>query len=981
MRLDRSAAPPTQTHGVAGLLRRHRALVPVLTLLLLPFIVLGYAFLPGRVMSPADNVFGLQPWSAMHPGVSGKNPLLVDITLMFHPFAMYAGDEIRAGRFPLWNPHAFGGVPFFANPQTALLFPLTALVYVLPYALALTLMSVLKLSVAGLGMYAFLRSLALSRWAAFIGALTFAFNALLITWLQWSYASAFALLPMLFAATELVRQRRGMRPVAALALAVALALFAGYPQRVVFWLFVLGTWVVYRAVRMTDWFSFAARWAAATALGVALAAVQLLPFAEYLRTSAVLAYRTEWMLYFPLPFRTVIATVMPHFFGSPPGKDFWGPVNFNEISVSVGVVPWLLLPVAVLVAWSSAGTRYFVTVAALSAVLVYGVPLLGSALASLPVLNTSIAVRNADLLVFSLTVLAGIALHALSDLSPAARRTASIAVRIAFTALMVAALGFVVGYYAIAALRPMVLGLPAQYLWLLALSTIATLAILRLSNGSSGGTRAWPILAAVQLATLLPLAITYNPVVDARLLDHRPPPVVKHLQARTSQDGGRISFSGIGAANFGTMFNLFEVGGYDGMTPRYVEQLADPVGSLESYASGPLRVTLDAASPVVDVLGIRYIVASPTETTAPPHFTVDYRGPDAVAYRNEHALPRAFLVFRTRTCLDDAAALALIENGGVDLRHEVILAGCRDAPTPGTPSARAEATVTHASADRVVIDAVADAASYLVLSDAWFPGWRAWVDGSEQTVWRANHALRAVWLPAGRHAVEFRYVPAPFRWGLVASALAAVAVLGLLCAPRRLAPWLALVVVVSIPSAADAALTAAPIDLDVTPSVLTEGERMTMTLRPPAGERQRAPSTFDIYLSFTSESAAKRGWFFLNSSGQLAMEPAPFRTSVGTAEGESFSATLRGLPPGWYLVRAQFVKSGTAAARKHYTYQPRWATIRVDPRSPDHAKLASVVGGLGAATLAGLVLVWLPGRPWQRSAYLAPSPRLENTAD
>ena len=100
----------------------------------------------------------------------------------------------------------------------------------------------------------------------------------------------------------------------------------------------------------------------------------------------------------------------------------------------------------------------------------------------------------------------------------------------------------------------------------------------------------------------------------------------------------------------------------------------------------------------------------------------------------------------------------------MDFRREVLIAGCSGVPTPGAAGA-AQVQVKAYADDRVVIAATTDAAGYLVLTDAWFPGWRVWVDGGEQTVWRANHALRAVWLPAGQHDVEFRYVPAAFRWG------------------------------------------------------------------------------------------------------------------------------------------------------------------------------------------------------------------------
>jgi Bacterial membrane protein YfhO len=950
-----------------------RAAVAPLALLILPFLVLGYAFLPGKVLSPADNVFGLRPWSGLHPDVVPTNPLLVDITLMFHPFAIYAGDEIRAGRLPLWNPHTFGGAPFFANPQTALLFPLTALLYVLPYSLALTLMSVLKLSTAGVGMYWFLRCLRLTRWAAFIAGLTFALSAFVVTWLQWSYATAVVLLPLLFAMTEVVKERQGWRPVAGLSVLIALAFFAGYPQRVVCWLLVLGIWVLCRARTAAParvW--FVGRWAVGVVLGVMLAAVQLLPFAEYLRGSAVLAYRSEWMLYFPLPFRSLIAVLMPYFFGSPTGKDFWGPINFNEFSLSVGILPWLLLPVAVLTAWTETGTKYFVTVLTLSAALIYGVPVIGAALATLPILGASIAVRNADLFVFSLAALCGIALNALTKLQPASRHAVSLAVRAAFGVLMVTALAFVAGYYAIAALRPMVVPLWAQYLWLLLVSTAATIVILRMIHGGSAPPSSWVALAGVQLVALLPLAVTYNPVVDSRLLDYSPPPVVKHLQARSALEGGRAVFSGIGGANLGTIFRLFEFGGYDGMTPRYVEQLADPRGSLESYTSGALRVTLDPTSPVLDLLGVRYVVLPAGAGSPSPQFTLDYSGPDAVVYRNARALPRAFVVFRARTCLDEAAALAQIQSGQIDFRHEVVLAGCRDVPTTADAAGRAaDATITASTADRVVIATASDAAGYLVLSDSWFPGWRAWVDGVEHTVWRADHALRAIALPPGRHEVQFRYVPSTFRWGLALSGLASLVIVGLVWAPRRLGHTTIVLLGTALllllgPAAVDAKLTAAPFTLEVSPDVLTDDQHIAITLRPTgAGDAAATGQPYDIYLSLTSDSDARRGWVYMSSSGQASATPAPFRAALTTPAPAPFNATLRGLSPGWYIIRAQFVKSSaTEPGRKQYVHQPRWTTIRVDPQPSRRANVTPIVAALGAVTLAALVMIWLLPRWW-----------------
>jgi hypothetical protein len=162
-----------------------------------------------------------------------------------------------------------------------------------------------------------------------------------------------------------------------------------------------------------------------------------------------------------------------------------------------------------------------------------------------------------------------------------------------------------------------------------------------------------------------------------------------------------------------------------------------------------------------------------------PGLSLRYHGVDGRIYRNEAALPRAFVAAEAR-CLDTAEVLKLIRARTVDFRREVLLTDClgatagddrsprRDAPSPGT------ARIERYGADRIVISAESNRGGYLVLTDAWFPGWTASVDGRETRVERADHAFRAVKLGPGHHDVEFRYAPMSVRLGLALSALAAV---------------------------------------------------------------------------------------------------------------------------------------------------------------------------------------------------------------
>jgi uncharacterized membrane protein YfhO len=88
--------------------------------------------------------------------------------------------------------------------------------------------------------------------------------------------------------------------------------------------------------------------------------------------------------------------------------------------------------------------------------------------------------------------------------------------------------------------------------------------------------------------------------------------------------------------------------------------------------------------------------------------------------------------------------------------------------------------------NRVTIRAILSEPGYLVLTDTWYPGWQASVDGTPVPLLRANHAFRAVWLQAGEHVVEMRYRPASVRWGSAITLAALIClILGLAVSSRK----------------------------------------------------------------------------------------------------------------------------------------------------------------------------------------------------
>jgi hypothetical protein len=150
---------------------------------------------------------------------------------------------------------------------------------------------------------------------------------------------------------------------------------------------------------------------------------------------------------------------------------------------------------------------------------------------------------------------------------------------------------------------------------------------------------------------------------------------------------------------------------------------------------------------------------------------------DGVAvYRNDRVLPRAFAVDQVEVVSSSDAALAWVKAHPQRLRDTAVV---EHAPLTrlDVGSARA-ATVSVADYQplAVRIDVSAPGSMLLIVTDTYYPGWQARLDGHATAIYRTHGVFRAVLVPAGAHRVEFRYVPVVFWRGLAIAAIAAIVV-------------------------------------------------------------------------------------------------------------------------------------------------------------------------------------------------------------
>lgn len=150
-----------------------------------------------------------------------------------------------------------------------------------------------------------------------------------------------------------------------------------------------------------------------------------------------------------------------------------------------------------------------------------------------------------------------------------------------------------------------------------------------------------------------------------------------------------------------------------------------------------------------------------------------------VLFENKNAMPRAYLVWNWQTVKTAEQSLAALGNSNIDWTHSAVIEDANSnsvTAKAAIESASSKATdISHVGdfarvllrdADSSVVFCKLSSPALLICTDTFFPGWNAYVDGSKAAIMPANHAFRAVYLPAGKHVVDFIFEPKSFAVGL-----------------------------------------------------------------------------------------------------------------------------------------------------------------------------------------------------------------------
>jgi hypothetical protein len=213
---------------------------------------------------------------------------------------------------------------------------------------------------------------------------------------------------------------------------------------------------------------------------------------------------------------------------------------------------------------------------------------------------------------------------------------------------------------------------------------------------------------------------------------------------------------------------------------------------IDEYGHVPPSV-LDDRDRTLDILAARYVAAPRLKRNDRRGFLPRLEASDrwrhvgdlerTRVYENVRAMPRAWIVSEVRRLPPDLVLYALrnsvLPDGEEFDPARVALVEDPSFELASTGDALvADAAVMPGTDTDIVVQVDTPTSAFLVLSDIYYPGWQAAVDGEPTPIARVDYVLSGVRLEAGSHTVQFEYRPSSLRWGGLISVLSALCVGG-----------------------------------------------------------------------------------------------------------------------------------------------------------------------------------------------------------
>ena len=313
--------------------------------------------------------------------------------------------------------------------------------------------------------------------------------------------------------------------------------------------------------------------------------------------------------------------------------------------------------------------------------------------------------------------------------------------------------------------------------------------------------RGGPLLQALSVGLVLidlgSFAASFNPTTDPRL--YREPPQVMATLGSETAPFRKATFLPVEkiesdvakealAISWGMVYGVEDVNGFSSMQPRrYVDYLFGP--DMGELTNGLIKDTqlLRADSPILSSLNVKYLLVP--AALHPPlgdNFRLVHRSAQVQMYENLAVYPHAYFADEVRLAADPEAVLRAVRADGFDGRRlSFVEAPSLPARPAAGPRAPAQVQEKQRAATHLTLATRTTETRLLLLSEMYFPGWQALIDGVQTPIYRTNYVFRGIFVPPGQHEVTFRYQPRSLVQGAAISGLVLLLLLILILFDRR----------------------------------------------------------------------------------------------------------------------------------------------------------------------------------------------------
>ncbi len=765
-------------------------LCPIIFIIAVWLIFASPYFLKNKVPFPSTyQVNNFAPWSAYEKFWGPvKNGAMPDIITQIYPWRNLVIETWKSGQIPLWNPYSFAGNPLLANYQSAALSPFNLLFFIIPFVDAWSIFVLIQPLLAGFFMYIFVRSLLRSKFASLISSISFMFCGFITAWMGYAtlgYALLF--LPLALFCVEKYYQTKQFLYLFLLAFTIPLSFFSGHFQISLYFLITLLAYIFFKlisskTIHITFYLLLY------IFFGLLMSMPQILPSIElYLHSFRSDIFQTSEAI----PFEYLPTIFAPDFFGNPVTRNDWFG-HYAEWAGFIGILPLTLSMYAIFK--KDHRIIFFLIVGVLSLISAIDNPL-SSLIVSLkiPVISTSALSRVIVLFSFSFAVLSAFGLDVLREFTGKRNIKKIIVPFLILGTILVCIWGILlVGEIMSAdkitiAKRNFVL--PTIFFG------IATASVLLSVFDKK--------FAFVALFILL-LTASFDSYRFAQKWMPFDPRNLVFPKTETSESFSKISGFNRALGNLGgeasIYYKLPSVEGYDAL---HMKRYAEFISFIEDGKPRDLNRSVVIfpknglhTPKAINLLNIRYIVHKLADDQAgwtfpywrypKNQFRLIYKDKKYEFYENTESLPHAFLVGKYRIIKDPNKIIEEMFSDKFDLRTEVILE-----QDPGIKNSEGKIGTVNINAytpNKISLSVNARKEGVLFMSDNYFKGWKAEINGVEVPIYRANYTFRALAIREGKHTVVLIYDPLSFKFGILLAGIGLFGISSIFWLPKILNP-------------------------------------------------------------------------------------------------------------------------------------------------------------------------------------------------